>query len=114
LNILVIDDNVGITDMLYKFLTVKKHKCTVLNDPKKSVKMIQQKKFDVVILDLAMPEFTGLDAIDSLNELDRSKIIVLTATIIDNKLMDEMKSKGVTKILQKPISNDKLLNVIEG
>lgn len=113
MNILVIDDNVGITDMLHKLLTLKKHQCTVLNDPKKSVKMIQQKKFDVIMLDLAMPEFTGLDVIDSINELDRCKIVILTATIVNKELRDKMKSKGITKILQKPISNDKLLNMIE-
>ena len=85
LNVLIIDDNEQITKMLTTFLELKEHKCTVANDGKEGLTIIKEDRHDVILLDLAMPEFDGFAVIKDLEENDllRShKVIVFTASTI--------------------------------
>ena len=68
MKVLLIDDNETITEMMSKYLTAKGHQCSVTNDGRTGLTLINEKKFDVVLLDLAMPDFTGVDVIDELSK----------------------------------------------
>lgn len=116
LKILIIDDNVGITDMINKFLTISGHECTVSNDGKMGLTLIQQQEFNGIILDLAMPDFSGVDVINTLYESGKmkdKKIIILTASMISEDTEKELLSKGVKIVLKKPIDVDIILNALE-
>src|SRR3970040_1596513 len=56
--------------MLTTFLELKNHNCTVTNEGKQGLTLIQEEKFDVVLLDLAMPEFDGYAVINALESKD--------------------------------------------
>ena len=113
LNILIIDDNEQITKMLTTFLELKEHKCTVANDGKEGLKIIKENSHDVILLDLAMPEFDGYSVIKDLEEnniLKENKIIVFTASTITQEELDELVKRGVTSYILKPIDIDILLS----
>lgn len=115
LNILIIDDNEQITKMLTTFLELKNHKCTVANDGKQGLVLIQENKHDVVLLDLAMPEFDGyaiIKALENKNMLKNNKIIVFTASTITQDELDQLVSRGVNSYILKPIDIDLLLSKI--
>lgn len=115
LNILIIDDNEQITKMLTTFLELKNHNCTVANDGKHGLELIHEGKHDVVLLDLAMPEFDGYSVIRSLegkDQLKNHKIIVFTASTITQDELDELVNRGVTSYILKPIDIDLLLSKI--
>ena len=112
LNILIIDDNEQITKMLTTFLELKEQKCTVANDGKEGLDIIKENKHDVVLLDLAMPEFDGYSVIKDLEEnnmLKDHKIIVFTASTITQEELDELVKRGVKSYILKPIDIDVLL-----
>ena len=95
LEILIIDDNEQITKMLTTFLELKEHKCTVANDGKEGLTIIKENRHDVVLLDLAMPEFDGYSVIKDLEEnnmLKNHKIIVFTASTITQEELDRNSS----------------------
>jgi len=115
LNILIIDDNESITKMLTTFLELKNHKCTVANDGKQGLALIQENKHDVVLLDLAMPEFNGyaiIKALESKDMLKNNKIIVFTASTITQDELNQLISRGVISYILKPIDIDLLLSKI--
>lgn len=115
LNILIIDDNEQITKMLTTFLELKNHKCTSASDGKHGLALIEEGNHDVVLLDLAMPEFDGYAVIKSLEGKDmlkNNKIIVFTASTITQDELDELVSRGVTSYILKPIDIDQLLSKI--
>ena len=115
LNILIIDDNEQITKMLTTFLELKNHKCVVANDGKQGLALIQENKHDVVLLDLAMPEFDGyaiIKALESKDMLKNNKIIVFTASTITQDELDKLVSRGVNSYILKPIDIDLLLSKI--
>ena len=112
LEILIIDDNEQITKMLTTFLELKDHKCTVANDGKEGLDIIKESKHDVILLDLAMPEFDGYSVIEDLeknNILKDHKIIVFTASTITQDELDQLVTRGVTSYILKPIDIDILL-----
>lgn len=113
LEILIIDDNEQITKMLTTFLELKEHKCTIANDGKEGLNIIKEKRHDVILLDLAMPEFDGYSVIKDLeenNSLKDHKIIVFTASTITQDELDQLVKRGVTSYLLKPIDIDILLS----
>ncbi len=112
LKILIIDDNEQITKMLTTFLELKEHECTVANDGKEGLDIIKENRHDVVLLDLAMPEFDGYSVIKDLEEnnlLKDHKIIVFTASTITQDELDQLVTRGVTSYILKPIDIDVLL-----
>jgi len=115
LKILIIDDNEQITKMLTTFLELKEQQCTVANDGKEGLGLIKEKKHDVVLLDLAMPEFDGYAVIEDLEEnnlLKDSKIIVFTASTVTQEVLDGLVARGVNSYILKPIDIDLLLTKI--
>lgn len=115
--VLVIDDNTDITDMLSFYLeSVGGYECTVLNDGREGLEAIRSEDFDITILDLAMPEFSGVDVINSLkqdNLLGKKNIVVLTASTLDGKDAESFLQDGIRAILKKPISVDELTTVMQ-
>jgi DNA-binding response OmpR family regulator len=112
LEILIIDDNEQITKMLTTFLELKEHKCTVANDGKEGLSIIKENRHDVVLLDLAMPEFDGYSVIKDLEEnnlIKDQKIIVFTASTITQEELDELVDRGASSYILKPIDIDILL-----
>jgi len=115
LNVLIIDDNEQITKMLTTFLELKEHKCTVANDGKEGLAIIKEDRHDVILLDLAMPEFDGFAVIKDLEEnnmLKDHKVIVFTASTITEEELDGLVDRGVSSYILKPIDIDMLLSKI--
>ena len=115
LKILIVDDNEQITKMLTTFLELKQHICTVANDGKEGLELIKENNSDVILLDLAMPEFDGYAVIDDLednNLLKDRKIIVFTASTITQEELDKLVDRGVNSYILKPIDIDTLLSKI--
>ena len=115
LEILIIDDNEQITKMLTTFLELNEHKCTVANDGKEGLAIIKENRHDVILLDLAMPEFDGFAVIKDLEEnnmLKDHKVIVFTASTITEEELDGLVDRGVSAYILKPIDIDLLLSKI--
>jgi len=115
LEILIIDDNEQITKMLTTFLELKEHKCTVASDGQEGLEIIKENRHDVILLDLAMPEFDGYAVIKDLEEnnmLKDRKIIVFTASTITDNELDGLVDRGVHSYILKPIDIDILLSKI--
>lgn len=113
--ILIIDDNQSITLMLSKFLELKGHSCSISNTGRNGLSLLENQKFDVVILDLSMPEFTGLNVIDALVEkklIEDQKIIVCTAKSLSSEEVETLLKKGVKACMAKPMKLTELLATI--
>lgn len=115
MKILIVDDSQAITDMLSKMLTLKGYEIAVANGGKEGLTMIENGDYGAVLLDLQMPEFTGLDVINSLEKSGRiklNKIIVMTASPISSVELHELKKQGVFVWIRKPIDNNELGSIL--
>jgi len=113
LNILMIDDNEQITKMISTFLKLSNHKCLIANDGEVGLELLQKNNFDVILLDLAMPDVDGYEILEKIKNSDMpSKVIVLTASNVTKENLKKFKEMGVFSTLQKPVDIDILLEKI--
>jgi two-component system, OmpR family, response regulator len=116
MKLLVIDDSKDITDVIMIYCDSKDIDCTVINGGRNGLNLMRKNdEFDLILLDLAMPEFSGLDVIKSLkseNLLEQRNIVVFTASS-DRKVLAEIEKSGVKAIFKKPFSVDDLTALIE-
>ncbi|MCV0413216.1 response regulator [Nitrosarchaeum sp.] len=116
MKILLIDDNKDITELLSKYLRLSNHECHTSNDARNGLNMIENQHYDAVLLDLAMPNFSGIDVINALvekNTIHNQKIIIFTASSKPNNDFTELIKMGVHSCLTKPIDPDELVSYIE-
>lgn len=116
LRLLIVDDNEEITDgITYYLSTDQTIDCEVTNDGPQGLERIRNDKFDLILLDLAMPDFSGFDVVKSLKQdglLESKNIVIFTAST-DQKLFDEMKKAGIKDIFKKPFSINDLTALIK-
>ena len=115
MKVLLIEDNETLSKMMSKYFRIKKVDCTVLNDGTEGLEQILSQKHDVVLLDLAMPDFSGYDIIDSLEKkgkLKEIKIIILTASSISDQDLENLVKRGVRAYLRKPVDLEHLYKTV--
>jgi len=106
MKVLLVDDNRDIIELLTKALSVKVQEIRTATNGKDGLELIKNEEWDLVLLDLAMPGFSGLDVINNLeknNLLKKNIIWVFTASSITNEEEKEFIGRGVSKVIRKPV-----------
>lgn len=107
--IAIIDDEQDILDMIEKFLkrTGGFH-IEVFNNPLNALAQIDT-SYDVVLLDIMMPQMNGLDVLKELHEkMPELKIIMMTAYSTLDKVLKSHR-EGATHYVMKPFFSMKAL-----
>ena len=116
MKILVVDDNKSITSSLEKYLKIKGFEVSVCNDGHDGLELIQNDSWDKILLDLFMPEFSGLDIIEDLEKnkmLKDKNIILFTASSVPDYVLERLLEKdGIETCLKKPVSLKKVVQTI--
>ena len=115
MKILGIDDHQDFLDLCDVALTSEGYEYTAIDNGKEGLQAIKDKKFDVVLLDLAMPDFSGVDVIDALVKegiMDKQKIIIFTGSTATEGEFASLLEKGVHSIMKKPVDIDYLIETI--
>jgi CheY-like chemotaxis protein len=80
------------------------------------LRLIQQEQFDVILLDMSMPGFSGSDIIKILatNEILKDQnIFIFSANLYgDNQVKDLLRRDGINGCLKKPIQLSEILTAI--
>ena len=116
MKILCIDDNKEITNLLEQILTTEKHEFTASNNGKEGLELMRQSNFDVILLDISMPNFSGLDLIDKISKegnIAKYNIVILTATSMDPEKLENLLKLGVKGHLEKPVTINDLFSVLK-
>ena len=116
MKILGIDDNEDLLHLCEIALTSEGHEYTGKDNGKDGLKAIQDEKFDIVLLDLSMPDFSGVDVVDALVKdgiMNKQKIVIFTASSATEKEYAPLLEKGAHSILKKPLDVDVLVETIQ-
>lgn len=116
--ILVVDDNREITEMVKTMLESSPYSCVTANSGQECLELLQEQKFDLILLDMAMPEMSGLDVLARLKEKDeiaKNRIVLFTASPMYTE-MDLTKIReqyGAVERVKKPFTDTELLELID-
>ena len=111
--ILLVDDDAVCRQLSSKFLQVSGCAIDVAVDGVNAVNKMNLEKYDLVLMDIVMPNLDGVSATSLIREFDpRTPIISMTSNSQPSELMTYM-NHGMNDILPKPFTKEGLVNMLE-
>ena len=87
-NILIVDDEIKITQVIKAYLDKEGYNCIVANNGEQALKYFYNNNFDLIILYRMIPDISGEDICKKIRETSMVHIIMLTAKIEDEDRID--------------------------
>src|SRR5256885_15449157 len=107
--ILIIDDEVEIRESLQTLLEFEGYEVEAAGTGEEGLSKLGERSFDLVLLDLALPDRNGIEILPEIRSLDSQiSVIMITAYGTVEDAVRAMQS-GAVNFLQKPWDNEKLL-----
>lgn len=101
--VLIIDDDVRVTDMLKETLSHESFEVFVANSGAEGIKATQQLTPEVIVLDLIMPGVSGWQVCRAIRIFSQVPILVLSA-VVDHELVMQALDEGANDYIVKPVS----------
>lgn len=114
LRVLLAEDTRTNQILVTRALARRGHEVVVANDGKTAVEYAQRERYDVILMDLQMPDMDGLEATAAIRKLSDGQppIIALTAhTMVGDR--ERCLSAGMQSYLSKPINLRELIETVE-
>lgn len=106
--ILVVDDEERIRQIVRKYAEFEGHEVTEACDGMEAVKLCRDKKFDIIIMDIMMPELDGFSACREIRKTCQTPIIMLSARGEEYDKINGF-SLGIDDYVVKPFSPKELM-----
>jgi len=117
LNVLVAEDNVTNQKLVEALLTQRGHVVTTVPNGRLAIERATSEPFDVILMDVQMPEVSGLEATTAIREHERGTgrhipILALTASAMAGD-REECLAAGMDAYVSKPLRPDELFATID-
>jgi signal transduction histidine kinase/CheY-like chemotaxis protein len=117
LNILLVEDNVVNQRVASGLLQKRGHRVAVAGNGLEALKALEQDSYDLVLMDVQMPEMDGLETTARIREMERHSarhqpIVALTARAMKGDL-EHCLSAGMDGYLAKPIRPEELDDLLD-
>ena len=114
---LVVEDNPVNQRVVVGLLTKHGHRVTLANNGRAALAALEKDRFDIVLMDVQMPEMDGLEATALIRERERMTgehvcIIATTAHAMKGD-RERCLESGMDAYLPKPIAQQALFDAIE-
>jgi DNA-binding response OmpR family regulator len=113
--ILIIDDDVSITELMKALVSVEGHQPTTVNDSTTAIDVADSVKPDLITLDLMMPGINGFELCELLHNDPRfanTPIIIISARD-DRESKERALEAGANEYITKPFGVDDLMHKIK-
>ena len=112
--ILIVDDEERFRTTMCKLLTVRGLEAVTAGSGPEAIEMLRTNPYDVVILDVRMPEMGGVEVLSEIKRIDpRAEIIIMTGYASVDTAKEIMKLGAYDYVL-KPYAIEELMEKIEG
>lgn len=112
--LLLVDDERLITRLMARLLSHAGFDCVECHDGAVALQLLQQRHFDAVVSDMAMPKLTGMQLLAALRNLGLDVPVIIVSGDTSSEGAYEAKGLGAFDYLCKPISFEQLLNATRG
>ena len=111
-HILIADDEERIREMIRKFACYEGHKVTEAQDGRQAVELCRSNRYDLIILDVMMPELDGFSACREIRSFSDTPVLMLSARGEEYDRIHGFEV-GVDDYVVKPFSPRELMMRIE-
>lgn len=115
LNILVVEDEIVNQKILKSLLEKNKCNVTVAENGEEALKILEKRLFDVIFMDIYMPEMNGYEAAKLIRKREaltgrNTPIIAITAAVQEDR--EKYLEAGIDDCIAKPAGSDQIYSVI--
>ena len=112
IRILVVDDDQDSCDLVEKILKKDGYRVVTLTDGRKVDEELRKNDIHLAIIDLKMPEVSGLDVVQTIKHHDSDcAVILMTGYATLDSAVSALRG-GVVDYLRKPVREDELLGAV--
>lgn len=111
---LIVDDEKSIRDLLSRQLKHLGYDSLAVPNGQKALEQMARQRFDLVMLDIRMPQMSGLEVIRQLRQSYPDSCVVMLSAVVDVEVTASALSLGADDYITKPSSVDNLRVRIEG
>jgi len=114
MKILVMDDEAKICRMIQDYLSLDGHEVFIATPQDDVAVLVQNAGFDIALLDVLMPNVSGIDLIDKIKTASpTTRVIMMTGKLVDSDLLSHIVEKGASSCMQKPFTMNELVNELQ-
>jgi len=112
IRILVVDDDQDSVDLVEKILKKDGYRVVRLTDGRKVEEELRKNDIHLAVVDLKMPDISGLDVVDMIKHHDSDcAVILMTGYATLDSAVSALRG-GVVDYLRKPVREDELLGAV--
>ena len=111
--ILVVDDEPGMRALFSFMLGAKGYDVCTAASGEEAIERVKDAPYDLVFLDIRMPQMDGLEALRTLRGLCSTIAVVMMTGYAVEQLLNDAMQEGAKGILRKPFTVSELLTSID-
>ncbi len=117
LSVLLAEDNIINQHLVKRLLEKRGHSVTVTGSGRAALEQVATKSFDVILMDVQMPDMDGLQASTRIREIEKARgtytpILALTAHTMKGD-RERCLAAGMDQFINKPIDAERFVEVVE-
>ena len=112
-DILIVDDNISLAKSLSFILGKKGYRTSIVKNGLEAVKIVKDKIFDIIFMDIKMPLLNGVEALKKIKKISPTSIVFMMTGYAVEELVNEALEEGAYGIFYKPFDIEKTLALIE-
>ncbi|MDY8138365.1 response regulator [Aquimarina sp. 2201CG5-10] len=111
-NILIVDDNRINQIVTQNILKKKGYTCDVASNGSDAIDMLKEKEFDLVLMDINMPEMNGLDATKVIRTFNPQIPVIALTAVEEGEVREQALSVGMNDVIIKPYDTQQFFQTI--
>ena len=111
--VLVVDDDLGVQELFRTFLKQIGFSRVVVGTAKEAVKSLRKQKFDLLFLDLQLPDAPGDQVFETAKQIDPDLNVIVITGYPDSEILDRILQVSPVTVLKKPLKVEKLFQTVK-
>ncbi|MFD2561070.1 tetratricopeptide repeat-containing hybrid sensor histidine kinase/response regulator [Aquimarina rubra] len=111
-NILIVDDNKINQIVTQNILKKKGYTCNLASNGMDAIDMVKNEDFDLILMDINMPEMNGLDATTVIRTFNTHIPIIALTAVEEGEIRDQALSVGMNDVIIKPYDTQQFFQTI--
>lgn len=114
MHVLYVDDDSFLSRTVELILQSAGHSCDTTDLGEKAVELARTTKYDVIVLDIMLPDIDGYEVIEHLREAQIDTPLLIQSGLVDRAKPSDAQAFGADDILVKPYDKEELLARLNG
>ena len=111
--VLVVDDDLGLQDLFRTFLKTIGFSRVVVGTATEAIKSLRKQKFDLMFLDLQLPDAPGDEVYKIAKQIDPDLNVIVITGYPDSEILDRILQVSPVTVLKKPLKVQQLYQTVK-